>query len=455
MATKVILPVLGETMEEGTITKWLKQEGDQVEKGEPLLEVMTDKVNLEVESPASGVLRKIIAREEETVPVMAMIAVIGTADEPIDDLLAGEGQTPRAAKPTSEDAPSVPSGIPPSPGLEAPSTTRVSPSRASISPRARRLAHEVNIPLEALAGRGTGPNGRIVEKDVRAYIAQMAEAAKTRATPLAARIADERGIDLREIVGSGPHGKVIRDDVVQAVTSGPAFPPLEGKIIPFTGMRKMVADNVAKSAQTAPHVTLTVEVDMTEAVNLRAEIAAEFERKHGTRLTFTDLIVKAAARAIPDHPILNASLQGNEIRIPAEVNVGLAVALDDGLIVPVVRNTDKKALPEISAELRQLAEKARSGKLSSQDISGGTFTITNLGAYGVDSFNPIITPGQSAILGVCRIAEKPVVVDGEVVVRSMMNLCLSFDHRVMDGAPAAQFLQSVKELLESPQHLLI
>ena len=452
MATKVILPMLGQTMEEGTITKWLKQEGDQIEKGEPLLEVMTDKVNMEVESPASGVLRKIIAQADQTVPVMDMIAVIGTADEAIDDVLAAEETPAEPAEAVSEQTQPAGPHAAPSLAVEPPAS---SPSRPFISPRARRLAHEHDIPLASLAGRGTGPEGRVVERDVQAYIAEMAEAARIKATPLATRIAGDQGVNLREVIGSGPHGKVIGQDVLHAATSAPAIPALEGKVIPFTGIRKMVADNVAKSAQTAPHVTLTAEVDMTEAVNVRTELLPEFEREYGTRLSFTDFIVKAAAQAILDHPIINASLQGTEIRIAGEVNVGVATALDVGLIVPVVRNADRKALAEISTELKRLAEKAREGRLSSEEISGGTFTITNLGPYGVDIFNPIITPGQSAILGVCRIAEKPVVVNGQVAVRSMMNLCLSFDHRVMDGAPAARFLQKVKELLESPRQLLI
>lgn len=455
MATKVILPMLGQTMEEGTITKWLKQEGDKVEKGEALLEVMTDKVNMEVESPASGILRKIIATEEETVPVMALIAVIGTADEPIDDLMAemadGSWLMADGEPPAEMETGAFESGLSSAIDHE-PSAI---PSRVFISPRARRLAHEQGVALESLVGRGSGPSGRITEKDVRAYIAEIAEVGRGKATPLAAKIASEQGINLREIVGSGAGGKVLRDDVLQAVAPSAKFPILESRTIPFTGMRKMVGDNVAKSAQTAPHVTLTAEVDMTEAVRVRAQLIEEFERKYGTRPTFTDMVVKAAARAILDHPIINASLQGNEIRISGEVNVGVAVALEVGLIVPVVRNADKKALPQISAELKQLVEKGRTGKLAGSEITGGTFTITNLGAYGVEIFNPIITPGQSVILGVCRIMEKPVVVSGQVVVRSMMNLCLSFDHRVMDGAPAARFLQEVKALLESPYQLLV
>jgi pyruvate dehydrogenase E2 component (dihydrolipoamide acetyltransferase) len=442
MATKVILPMLGETMEEGTVTQWLRQEGDKVEKGEPLLEVMTDKVNMEVESPASGILRKILAQPEETIPVMALIGIIGTADEPIDDILA-EAESAEPAKPKAGT--SAPPTLSPAMPIPADMPTPAS-SHAFISPRAKSLARERRIPLDELVGRGTGPGGRIVEKDVLAYVAGMTQ---IKATPLAAKMAADKGISLRGATGSGPRGKITRDDVLRAAT----YPVLEAKVIPLTGMRKLVADNVAKSAQTAPHVTLTMEVDMTELVRTRAQILGEFEKKYSTKITFTDLILKAAARALPDHPMVNASLQGNEIHIHGEVNIGVAVALEGGLIVPVVRNADRKSLAEISVELKSLAEKARSGGLSTNEITGGTFTITNLGAYGVDYFNPIITPGQSAILGVCRIAEKPVVIESKVVIRSMMNLCLSFDHRVMDGAPAALFLKRIKELLET-SHLI-
>ena len=453
MATKVILPMLGQTMEEGTITQWFKQEGDSVEKGEALLEVMTDKVNMEVESPASGILRKIIAPVDKTVPIMDLIAIIGTADEPIDDLIA-EGGDVAPAVDSPAVVPSIVESITAAPAAETPAPAS---AKIFISPRAKKLALDKGIEIAALAGRGTGSEGRVTEKDVLAYLAELEAAGQVKATPLAAKIAGDKGIDLREIVGSGPAGRILKDDVLQAgvPVPVPTFPTLKGTVIPFTGMRKMVADNVARSAQTAPHVTLTSEVDMTEAVKLRSQILDEFERKYGTRLTFTDLIVKAVARAILDHPIVNGSLQGAEIRVSESVNIGVAVALDGGLIVPVIHNADQKSLAQVSIELKALVEKGRNGTLGGAEISGGTFSITNLGAYGIDNFNPIITPGQTAILGICRIAEKPVVIGGQVVARSMMNLCLSFDHRVLDGAPAAQYLQKVKALLESPIQLLI
>jgi pyruvate dehydrogenase E2 component (dihydrolipoamide acetyltransferase) len=439
--------MLGQTMEEGTIIKWLKNEGDQISKGEALLEVMTDKVNMEVEAPESGVLRKILAGADEVVPILAPIAIIGTADESIDDLLAGG---------TSAAAPSQP--VVEAPKAAAAASTAAVPAAVSgervfISPRARKLAEEHGVSIEILAGRGTGPNGRVVEADIERFLAEMSPST----TPLAGKIAADKGVDLREVTGTGPRGKITSEDVLLACKPVPAAAaaPVEYQVIPFTGMRKIVADNVAKSAQTAPHVTLTAEIDMTEAVKVRGQIVDAFEKKYGVRFTFTHLLIKATAMALVDHPILNASLQGNEIRIPNTVNMGVAVPLEAGLIVPVIHNAECKSVSQIAVEMKDLVGKAKAGNLAPNEISGGTFSISNLGAYGIDVFNPIITPGQSAILGVCRIVEKPVIIHGELEIRSMMNLCLSFDHRVMDGAPAAQFLKTLRELLESPYLALV
>jgi pyruvate dehydrogenase E2 component (dihydrolipoamide acetyltransferase) len=453
MATKVILPILGNSMEEGTITRWIKQEGDQISKGEPLLEVMTDKANMEVEAPESGILRKILAKQDETCPVMATIAIIGSADESIDDLIT-EAQGGEAAAPAAEE--SAPVAAPVAAAAETPAADG---SRVLISPRAKKLAGENGISVEMLAGKGTGPSGRIIEKDVEGFIEAGGKGVS--ATPLAAKIAADKGVDLGSITGSGPRGKVTRDDVL-GVTAAPSVAtpaaapaPGEVKVVPFVGMRKMIADNVSKSAYTAPHVTLVLEVDMTDAMKLRGQIVGQCEQKYGVRVTFTDMIVKAASTALSEYPLVNASLQGNEVKMFSDVNVGIAVGLDEGLVVPVLRNADRKFVPQIAIESKALVEKARKGSLTIDEMSGGTFTITNLGIFGIDSFDPIITPGQSSILGVCRIAEKPVVVDHQVVVRSMMNLCLSFDHRLLDGVPAAKFLNRIKELLESPYQLLI
>lgn len=442
MATKITLPMLGQTMEEGTITRWLKNEGDAVQKDEPIYEVMTDKANFEVEAPESGVLRKILVKPDETIPIFAPVAIIGTADESIDDLLKDEK--------TQIAATSQPTAVAVAPAAtQAKTEAVVSSEKVFASPRAKLFAKDAGIDVSSLAGLGTGPGGRVVEKDVQLYASQNI----VKSTPLAAQIAQVDGIDLRGVAGTGPGGRITKGDVFGA--SKPVAPAVPAQVIPFTGLRKLIADNVSASAYTAPHVTLTLEVDMTEAVNVRKSIVGPLETKYGTRVTFTDFIAKAVTVALKDHPMLNSTIKENEIHQFNYVNLGIAVALENGLIVPVIKNADQKSVVEISQETKELAGKVRSNSIMPDDISGGTFTITNLGAYGIDVFDPIIATGQAAILGVCRIAEKPVVVDGQIVVRSMMNLCLSFDHRIVDGAPAAKFLQDLKNLLESPVLLLI
>jgi pyruvate dehydrogenase E2 component (dihydrolipoamide acetyltransferase) len=436
-------------MEEGTITKWLKNEGDSVEKGEPLVEVMTDKANMEVESPASGLLRKIIAEEGSVVPVKDLIAVIGSADEPIDGLLPTEASAPAASASAAATAAPVPI-----------SATQVGPvaesaeGRLFASPRAKKLAAEHGIDINLLAGKGTGPEGRIVEQDVLAFSMTVEPIATAKATSLAGKIASDMGLDIASVPGSGPRGKVTRDDVLSVATRKVSRPSI-GRSIPLAGMRKIIADNISRSIRTAPHVTLISEVDMTACSTMREQLLPEFEKRYGVRLTVTGIIVKAAAMAILDHPIINSSLLEDSIVIHDEVNIGVAAAVDGGLVVPVIRDADKKPLYQIAEELSALAAKARAGSLALDEMQGGTFTISNLASCGVDSFNPIINPPESAILGVCRSAQKPVVVNGQVTIRLMMNLCLSFDHRVMDGAPAGAYLSRVKELLEQPYLLLV
>lgn len=453
MATKVTLPLLGQTMEEGTIIKWFKKEGDRVEKEEPLLEVMTDKANMEVESPESGVLLKIVAQEDETVPVKGLIAILGEPGEDISALLAeagaaGEAPAAPAEAPAEEKKVAEPS---------APAAAAAAPAggRVAASPRARRLAEEHGIDLAQLAP-GSGPGGRIIEKDVLRAIESGVAAAPPApaATPLAAKVAEEKGVDLAAVSGSGPGGKIRREDVEAA--AAPAAVPLAprvplGGIIPFAGLRKAVADNLEKSARAVIPVTLTMGVDMTEATRMREQLKPVYEKKHGVKLSFTDIVIKAVARAIEDYPIMNSSLEGDQIRIHDGVHVCVAVAVPDGLLAPVVRDANLKPLWAISAEVRDLAERGRSGRLGPSELSGGTFTVTNLGAYGVEHFNAIINPPQCAILAVCAIQKKPVVVEGDrIEVRPMMNLCLTFDHRIVDGAPAAEFLAHVKNLLENP-----
>ncbi len=451
MASVFKMPMLGNTMEEGTIVQWFKKVGDAVKADEPLLEVMSDKANFEVDSETDGVLRAVLAEADATVPVHAPIAIIGSADEPVDGLLdtVGDG---------------TPKPVPASATVSAPAADPGAAGEVrdgvAASPRARKLAEEKGLNLSAIAGKGTGPGGRVVAADVMAA----ATVGAVRATPLAARLAEDLGVQLAEVA----HGaaRVTADDVRRAAqTPQPAVAapkpapaggePAIAEVIPFRGLRKMTADVVARSRFTAPHICLNMEVDMTAAKALHAQIVPSVQEAHGIKLTITDLIVKAVARALTKHPMCNAALVGEEIRVYADRNVGVAVAAPSGLVVPVLRRADTLGLVEISALLKGLVQRCRDGKQTQEDIAGGTFTITNIGMFGVDSFDPIIVPPQSCILGVCRVADKPVVVDGQIAIRSMMNLCLSIDHRVLDGVPGAQFLQTLKGLLESPLTSLV
>ncbi len=430
MSHTFTMPQLGSTMEEGTVVRWYKNEGESITEGEVLLEIETDKSTMEVESPHSGVLLSILAPADSVVPVRQPIALIGLP-----------GETPQAT--VSESSSSQEKTLP------------------SVSPRARRTAAERGIDLSLLEGKGTGVGGRIVESDVLAIAPvtnQPAEKRGTRSTPLAARMANELGIDMDSLNLGLPGSRVRREHVMSAsddslIASSQVESDIQ--VIPMAGIRKRIADNISLSAFSAPHVTLTLEVDMTDCVNLRTTILPEFERRYSTRVSITEMIVKAAAIALESHPRLNARLVSDSIHIHKNINIGIAVALEEGLVVPVVKKVQNKNLAMISTESKELIERARTGKFVPDDLSDGTFTITNLGSFDIDVFDPVIVPGQAAILGVGRIAEKPAVVKGAVEIRKLMNLCLSFDHRMLDGAPAARFLQNVKQLLENPISTLI
>src|SRR5579859_33648 len=408
MATEVVLPKLGLTQEEGTVVRWIKPEGSRVAKGEPLFEVMTDKATIEVEAPASGVLLRILVPEGATAPVAAPIALIG---EP--------GERVAAGAPPATAAPVAPRAAQPSVsvfGSNAAAGSTVAPrdGRVRVSPRARVLAASHGVDLRAL--RGSGPDGRIIERDVQ------------RALDAGAR-------------GTGAAAAVPAAPVVPAAVSA--------------RMRAVIARRMTESLQSTAQLTLTTEEDMAEASKLREEAGAELERRGGARPTFTDLIVRAAAIALRDHPRLNARWTGGGARLLPEIHVGVAVALDEGLVVPVIRHADRAALAEISAALRDLSERARTFRLAPAEMEGGTFTVTNLGMYDVDAFTPILNPPEAAILGAGRVHRRPVAVDDRVEVRPVMALSLTFDHRVVDGAPAAQFLQRVKHVLEHPYLLLL
>ncbi len=445
MATEVVMPKLGATMEEGTIVSWLVQVGETVEEGDPIAEVQTDKIILEIEAETTGVLLKKMYDEGSTVKVQEIVAYLGEEGESVEGLKA------QSSSVTSGGAEEQNQTL-----IEAAASVEVSVEtgkKIRRTPAARKLAEGNQINLREITG--SGPLGRIQKIDVQDYLAKPTK----KITPLAKRIAEDQGIDYKNIKGTGPNGKIIKEDLVltpsnntkdeQLITNG------SEKRVPLKGMRKVIADRMSQSAYTAPHVTLTSEVDMTNCVSLRKELLAPIEKINGYRLSFNEVILKATAHTLQKHHGINVSLQNNEIIYHSNVSVGFAVAVPNGLVVPVVKEADKMGLASITEECKTLSRLAREGNLLPEHMSNGTFTISNLGMYAVDAFTPIINQPESAILGVGRILEKPVAFNGEIALRSMMTVSLSFDHRIIDGAPAAEFLTDLKETLENPFKLMI
>ena len=457
MAIELRMLQMDQTMTKGKIGKWLVKEGDTVTQGQPLLEIETDKVVHEQESPTDGVIAQLLAEEGTNVPVNALLAIIGAPGEEVARVEADTAPEPVEVETTPEPQASVQPAQP----KATPPTTTVAPK---ASPAARQLAEKLAIDLTEV--KASGPGGRILESDVQRYIdlrgpAPVEETTRLKASPLARRLAKEHGVDLISIVGSGPDGRIVRDDVLQAsaaaaeapVMEAPAFQQ-EAEVIPMGGIREIIAERMTMSLQTNASVTLHTEVDATAFVELRGMLNDKLQARE-VSLTYTDLLVKVVANALREHPRLNATLTDEGIHLLPEINIGVAVALEDGLVVPVVRNADKERLSEISEQVKGFAERARSNQLTPGELQGGTFTITNLGNFGIDAFTPIINPPESAILGVGRILKKPVVHDDEIIARSMLTLSLTFDHRVVDGAPAAQFLQTVSSYIQDPYLLLV
>lgn len=425
MPAQVLMPKLGLTATEGTVVRWLKAEGEMVARGEPLVEVITEKVSFIVESPATGILLKILAGENQVVPFSTPIGVIGE-----------DGEEPRDI--------AVPESV-------AESGKAVN-DRIMASPAAKRRAGELGVDLPLV--RGTGPGGRIVVEDVE-KAARAQEVVKVpRATPLAKKLALEHNMSIGDISGTGQGGKITRDDILNRLAETKMTPQPEYTLAPFSGMRRTIADRMSASAHTTAAVTITTEVDMERAVAFRRELLPVIEKKAGVRLTYNDILIKAAAVSLSMHPEINSSLAEDGIKLHRNINIGMAVALPAGLIVPVIRNADRKSLAEIARETKDLASRAKESKLRVDDLTGGTFTVSNLGAYGIDVFTPVINLPEAAILGVGRIREKVVPVEGNIVVRPVMHLSLVFDHRLTDGAQAAVFLQEICGLLEQPYSLL-
>lgn len=422
MATEVILPKVDMVMETGTFVEWLKQEGETVEKGQPLFVIMTDKAAIEVEAPASGILAGVSAKAEDVIPVSQTIAYILQ------------------------------------PGEKLPASVSSPPTDAA-SPASLPKVPEMAVAVEAQDGK-KGDAG----------------AGKVRATPVARRMAAELGIDLASVHGRGPQGRIHRADVLEAAEKvaepvvaargylpqgipAPAMqiplPDARQKgVIPLAGPRKIIAQRMAYSAATAPHITLSIGVDMSEAARLRARVLAQIEQKTGQRLSFTAILARALAAVLPRHPVLNASLAGEEIILWEDVHLGIATSLEEYLIVPVIRQAQDQNLEQIVATLADLVERARTKRLAPSEMSGSTFTISNLGMFGIESFTAIINPPESAILAVGKIVDTFIKVENEMVMRPVMNLTLSADHRIVDGAAAAHFLVELKNTLENP-YLLI
>nr|WP_263324676.1 dihydrolipoamide acetyltransferase family protein [Neobacillus sp. Marseille-Q6967] len=447
MAKEIFMPKLSSTMAVGTLLQWFKEEGDTVEIGEPLFEIMTDKINIEVEAYDPGVLLKKYFDVDAEVPVNQIIGYIGEAGENVPDSSPGiSGEEAPAEE--KEEAP-----VSASEQQAAPASAGVvqDGEKPRATPAARRLARTNNVELVFI--QGSGPKGRVHKKDVVAHLETASAAPK--ATPLARKVALAEQVDLSAVSGSGVNGKIVKGDVVSAAAPKPAATPAISQRKKMSGMRKVIADRMSKSAYTAPHVTLTTEVEMTKVKELRAALLPVIEKQTGFRVSFTDILVKAVGAALARHPQVNVSIEGDEIVFHNEVNIGLAVAVQDGLMVPVIKDVLSKGLAELTKDAKDIGKRARENKLLPDQMKGSTFTISNLGMYAVDAFTPIINQPESAILGVGRIQDKPVAINGALDIRPMMTLSLSFDHRAMDGAPAAAFLTELKQILENPFELLV
>ena len=455
MIKEVIMPKLGQTVEEAVVERWHKQEGDTVEKGEILLEITTDKATLEVESFAAGLLRKALYEEGATVPVNSVIAFIGDAEDPIPEAppppAREEATEPEAeaARPGDPVAASPAAAAPASPSTTsapavptAPPASFAAPGRMLISPRARRKAEELKVPVRCL--KGSGPNGRAIEQNVIEYAEKREE---LKVTPVALAIAYQRNVDLLTVSGSGPNGKITKEDAEKAQ---PIPEPGAIRRVPLTAMRRIVAQRMLESKTTIPHFYIDMEFDMSQAIVLRKSL----NESGGTRISFNDMLMRACALAFAKVPLMNVTWGGDALYYRDQVDLGLAVAVEEGLIVPVIRSLNAKSVPDIARDSAELIEKARSKRLTPDDYGNASMTLSNLGMFGVDRVFPIINPGESCILGLGRIAEKVVVLNGGIHIRNTMPVVLACDHRVTDGAIGAQFLQAIKEAMENPSTLI-
>lgn len=477
MATKVIMPKQGLQMTEGTITRWIVREGEQATADQPLFEMETDKLTIEIMAPATGTLLRILHPEGDVVPITQTIAIIGHPGEDITSLLKEAGvAAPEKSAASSSDA--LPGSTAATAGQltaavlsgsEDASAAPANGGRVFVTPRARMRAEEAGLDLDRIPG--SGPEGLVIERDILDTLMEAAKSPKT--TPVARRLAELNAVDLQRVTGMGPGGKIMKADVQAALAGQPdaaaasaasahasasvsapaaasADRALRGeRLVPMSAMRKVIAERMSQSLHTMAQANHRMKVDMTEVIRFREKLKAD-----NVKVTFTDIFVKCVAKALTEFPIVNASLTDQGILMKEYVNMGLAVAVPNGLIVPVIKDADLLSLPEIAAVSAALIEKTKKGTLTPDDYSGGTFTISNLGMFDVDEFTAIVNPPESAILAIGKIDRVPVVEGDQVVIRPILVLSLSYDHRTIDGAPAAQFLQRIKQILQNP-YLLI
>lgn len=436
MATQVVMPKLSPTMEEGQVARWLKKEGDKVSMGEPLAEIDTDKATMEMQALSAGVLRKVLIHEGESAPLGQAIAIIGEPDEDISELL----KAAPAAAPAKERADAEPE---PSESDKAPATEKAS-SESQPSPQA----------MPAADGRKPAGGRMLV-------------------SPIAARMAAEAGVDLSSVQGSGPGGRIIKSDIESAMKApkavtadgaklrplsipkaqpGAVYGPSAYRDEPMSEMRRTIARRLVTSLGPIPHFFLTTEIEMDRAADMRQQINTLYP---DAKVSLNDVIIKVAAVSLIQHPQVNASFQDKTVRFYEHADIGVAVATENGLITPVIRSADVKSLPDIAGEVRELAGRARARKLKPEEYTGATFSISNLGMFGIDEFTAVINPPEAAILAVGAMTEKPVVKNGEIEIHKTMRVTMSCDHRVVDGAVGAQFLQTFKQILENPLYLFL
>jgi pyruvate dehydrogenase E2 component (dihydrolipoamide acetyltransferase) len=441
MATQVVMPKLSPTMEEGQLSRWLKKEGDSVSMGEPIAEIDTDKATMEMQALGSGVLRKILIGEGETAPLGQLIAVIGEPDEDISAILAEAGSSKAAIAASSKESDTA----------EEQSDGDAKPVSAAAQ--------------GAVSQSGNGASEASQDKDGGRLVV----------SPLAARMAAEAGINLRTLRGSGPGGRIVKRDIEEAMkTPHPATTPTKSHTVqtrnrqplqeaevvgpsayrdePSSEIRRVIARRLVTSLGPVPHFFLTTDIEMERSAEARALIN---ELDPESKISLNDLIIKVAAVSLIQHPQVNASFQEKSVRYYEHADVGVAVAIEDGLITPIVRSADRKSVVQIAAEVRELATRARARKLRPEEYTGASFSVSNLGMFGIDEFTAIINPPEAAILAVGAMTPKPVVRDGNVVVRQMMRVTMSCDHRVIDGATGARFLQTLKQMLENPLSMVV